>query len=141
LSTRKLREREREREREWGKKTNRQKKENKYRKMQEKFRKKYIYEKQKTRRGERKPTGGRERERKGRASIKRSCNTTRARVPRQRRPATTTVTPPAPEKGPETKNQKEKNLFGTTVSITKNGNRQHSGGPFSLFLFLMAKLN
>jgi hypothetical protein len=27
------------------------------------------------------------------------------------------------------------------VSITKNGNRQHSGGPFSLFLLLMAKLN
>jgi hypothetical protein len=38
------------------------------------------------------------------------------------------------------KERKKKNLFGTTVSITKNGIRQHSGFTFKPFSFLNGEI-
>jgi hypothetical protein len=135
LSTRKTpRERERERER-VGEKNKQTKKGKQIQKNAEKFRKKYIYEKQKTRRGERKPTGGREREGKGRASIKRSCNTTRARVPRQQRPATTTVTPPPPRKAQKQKTKKKKAFSVLQCLSPKTGIDSTVGAPLAFFFY------
>lgn len=105
--------------------------------MQKKFRKKIqIRNRRREEEKESQRDGERERERKGRASIKRSCNTRPTRVPRQQTPASTVTENPPPPKAQKQKTKKKKrkkNLFGTTESITKNGNRQHSGAPLAFF--------
>ncbi len=136
-------ERERQRERERGKKTNRQKKENKYRKMQKKFKKK-IQIKNRRREEEKESQRDGEREREEGKSF----NQTQLQYKTHAGTATTNTSNncdrKTPPKGPERKNQKEKKGKKPFRYYRVYHQKRESAAqwdPFSLFLFLMAKLN